>query len=180
MNVISRGVESKVSSLMLAMNRELRAHPNAMAVFRRLLLDGGSHWRALSAYLSERQNICFHQCKYEDEAWLFPCEVGRGVFDACYKAWRGGAKRSNTRELTIHDAARMFWGVLRTHTLLEDLVYHDFQGHPKLATYLIEHLFQNRLSPGVVEGLRTMVAGMKKDLDSTTSLANKLKTKAGI
>jgi hypothetical protein len=32
-NVISRGVESKVSSLMSAMNRELRAHPDAMAVF---------------------------------------------------------------------------------------------------------------------------------------------------
>jgi hypothetical protein len=54
---------------------------------------------------------------------------------------QGPARRSNTRKLTIHDAARMFWGVLRTHTLLEDFVYHDFQGHPKLATYSIEHLF---------------------------------------
>jgi hypothetical protein len=96
------------------------------------------------------------------------------------KAWRGGTKRSNTRELTIHEAARMFWGVLRTHTLLEDFVYHDFQGHPKLATYSIEHLFRDRLSRRVVEGLRTKVAGTKKDLDSTISLVNKLKTKAGL
>jgi hypothetical protein len=143
-------------------------------------LDGSSHWRALSAYVLERRNICFHQCSDEDEAWLFPCEVGRGVFDECYKACWGGAERSNTRELAIHDAARMFWGVLRTHTLLEDFVYHDFQGHPKLATYLIEHLFRNRLSPGVVEGLRTKVVGMKKDLDLTISRANKLKTKVGL
>jgi hypothetical protein len=142
-NIISRGVESKVSSLMSAMNRELRAHPDAMAVFRQLLLDGSSHWRALAAYLLERRNICFHQCSDEEEAWLFPCEVGRGVFDECYKARRGGAERSNTRELTIHDAARMFWGVLRTHKLLEDFVYHNFQGHPKLATYYIKHLFRN-------------------------------------
>jgi hypothetical protein len=97
-----------------------------------------------------------------------------------YKARRGGAERSNTRELTIHDAARMFWGVLRTHTLLEAFIYHDFQGHPKLASYSIEHLFRNRLSPGVVEGLRTKGVGMKKDLDPTTSLANKLKTKVGL
>jgi hypothetical protein len=74
----------------------------------------------------------------------------------------------------------MFWGVLRTHKLLEDFVYHDFQGHPKLATYSIEHLFRNRPSPGVVEALRTKAAGMKKDLDSMTSLANKLKTKVGL
>jgi hypothetical protein len=67
-NIISRGVESKVSSLLSAMNRELQALPDAMTVFRQLLLDGSSHWRALSAYLSERRNSCFHQCADEDEA----------------------------------------------------------------------------------------------------------------
>jgi hypothetical protein len=72
------------------------------------------------------------------------------MFEECYKARRRGAERSNTRELTIHDAARMFWGVLSTHKRLEDFVYPDFQGHPKLATYSIEHLFCHRLSPGVV------------------------------
>ena len=32
---------------------------------------------------------------HEEEAWLYPCEVAKGVFDECYKVRNIGSERSN-------------------------------------------------------------------------------------
>ena len=130
--------------------------------------------------MTDRRNICLSQCEDEDEAWLYPCEVAKGVFDECFKVRNVGSERSSVRELTIQDAARMMWGVLNTHKLMEEFIYHEFQGHPRLATYTLGHLFRNRLSPKSLDSVKGNVAKLQQEVKDVSVLANKLKTKHGV
>ena len=74
----------------------------------------------------------------------------------------------------------MMWGALRCYQLMETFVLCHFQGHPQLAGYSIRHLFRNRVTPKHIEVVKTKVAAIRKDLDATTSLTQKLKSKHGL
>jgi hypothetical protein len=87
---------------------------------------------------------------------------------------------SNVRELTIQDAARMMWGVLQTHVLMEHFLLHEFQGYPKLATYSISYLFRNRLSPRNLEGLSDKIDDFKGDVKGNSTTIGKLVKKHGV
>ena len=146
-NILTRGVDHRISSLNAVMQRELRAHPEALLLFSTLINNASLHWRAFAQMLSEQRNICFQQCGDEKESWLFPSEIGRGVFNESYKVRNVGAERANVKTFSVEDAGRLLWGELRTHQLMEEFLYHKFMGHPKLAAYSIQHLFRNRLLP---------------------------------
>ena len=177
---ITKGVDHRASALLSLMKRQLRPHPEAYALFSHLVLTAPIHWKTLATYLTDRRNICFQQCDDSEEAWLYPCEVAKGVFDECFKVRNVGSERSNVKELTLQDAARMMWGVLKCHQLMEDFIFQEFQGHPKLATYAIGHLFRNRLAPKSLETVKGQLAKMQRDIKDNTTLANKLKAKHGV
>ncbi len=63
---------------------------------------------------------------------------------------------------------------------LRDLCAVQFQGHPKLAGHSIGHLFCNHVTLKHISLVKTKVMGIQKDLDLTTSLANKLQKKHGV
>jgi hypothetical protein len=145
-----------------------------------MILQGQIHWKAYANFLTNTRNICFRQCEDEKEAWVYPCEVGKGVLEEALKVRTVGGERSSTETHTIQDAARMMWGALRCYKLLETFVLCDFQGHPMLAGYSIGHLFRNRVTMKHVEVVKTKVTAIRKDVDAVQSLAQRLKTKAGI
>ena len=106
--------------------------------------------------------------------------MAKGVFEECFKVCNVGSERSSVHELTLQDAARMMWGVLNTHKLMEDFIYHEFQGHPQLATYALGHLFRNRLSPKNLDAVKGNVAKLQHEVKDVSVLANKLKAKQGV
>jgi hypothetical protein len=177
---ITKAMATTVQALMSMLTREFRGHPGALAVFQMMILQGQIHWKAYANFLSNSRNVCLRQCEDEREAWLYPCEVGKGVFEEALKVRTVGGERSSTEKHTIQDAARMMWGALRCYKLLETFVLCDFQGHPQLVGYSIGHLFRNRVTTKHIEVVKTKMMGIRKDLDSTTSLANKLQKKHGV
>ena len=54
-------------------------------MFQMMILQGQIHWQAYAIFLSNTRNVCFHQCEDEKEVWLYPCEVGKGVFEEALK-----------------------------------------------------------------------------------------------
>lgn len=152
---ITRGVDHRGNALMSLMQRDLRSSPIALSVFTALVLNAQIHWKTFAAFLSDLRNITYHQCHDATESWLYACEVGRGVLDECYKLRHVGSERSNMKEFTIQDAARLMWGMLQTHNLMEEFLKYKFLGHPNLSSYSINHLFRNRVTPsslGTVKG----------------------------
>ena len=74
----------------------------------------------------------------------------------------------------------MMWGALHCYKLMETFVLCDFQGHPQLAGYSIGHLFCNRVTMKHVEGVKSKMTAIRKDLDATQGLTQKLKAKHGL
>ena len=99
------------------------------------------------------------------------------MFEECYKLRAVGSERTTVKELTLQDAARMMWGVLRTHQLMEELIYHEFQGHPKLATYSLGHLFRNRLTTKSLDVVKGQVAKLQREVKENSTAIAKLKAK---
>jgi hypothetical protein len=91
-----------------------------------------------------------------------------------------GVERTSTKEYSLQDAARMIWGALKTHQLVDELIASDFQGHPLLAAYSLGHLFPHRISPNEMKALETKVAKVTKYQDVTAALTEKLKKKHGL
>jgi hypothetical protein len=177
---ITRTMDTTVQALLSMLIREFRGHPDALSVFQMMILQGQIHWKAYANFLTNTRNICFCQCEDEKEAWMYPCEVGKGALEEALKVRTVGGERSSTETHTIQDAARMMWGALRCYKLMETFFLCDFQGHPQLAGYSIGHLFQNRVTMKHVDVVKTKVTAMRKDLDATQSLAQHLRTKVGI
>jgi hypothetical protein len=130
--------------------------------------------------LTNTRNICFRQCEDEKEAWIYPCEVGKGVLEEALKVRTVGGKWSSTETHTVQDAAQMMLGALRGYKLMETFVLCDFQGHPQLTGYSIGHMFRNRVRMKHVEGIKAKMTAIQKDFDVTQSLAQRLWTKHGI
>lgn len=132
---ITRTMDTTVQALFFMLIREFRGHPDALSVFQMMILQGQIHWKAYANFLTNTRNICFRQCKDEKEAWMYPCEVGKGVLEEALKVCTVGGERSSTETHTMQDTARMMWGALRCYKLMETFVLCDFQGHPQLAGY---------------------------------------------
>lgn len=170
---VTRGVDNRSNALMSLMQRDLRAHPIGLSVFTYLVLNGQIHWKTYAAMLSDLRNISYQQCHDSTEAWLYACEVGRGVFDECYKLRNVGSERSNMKEFTVQDGARLMWGMIQTHQLMEEFVKHKFLGHPKLSSYSINHLFRNRVTPHGLATVKGDVSKLTSRVSTVESTTNK-------
>jgi len=170
---ITRGVDTSVETIESLMRSQLGPHPEALNLFHRLLSDAKGQWAALAQFLSDRRGICIAQCDDEAAAWLYPCEVVKGLFNELYKVRNAGSVRSNIKKLTIKDASRMMWGALQCHKLMSDFVSHKFVGHPLLASYSLTYLFRNRLTPKHTEAMKGKLEKLQRDLNSLTSKVNK-------
>ena len=84
-HVITRGVKYKAAALMSLMSWDPQAHPVAFAVFTHVNTHAEIHWKYFTSFLSGKRNVYHHQCCDATESWLYPCKVGRGVLDECYK-----------------------------------------------------------------------------------------------
>jgi hypothetical protein len=81
---ITRSMDTTVQALMVMLSREFRGHPEALAVLPMTILQGQIHWKAYANFMTNSRNV-FKQCEDEKEAWLYPSEVGRGVFEEVLK-----------------------------------------------------------------------------------------------
>jgi hypothetical protein len=63
---------------------------------------------------------------------------------------------------------------------MEQFVASEFQGHPKLTSYTLGHLFRQRATPTSVTTLQTKMTAVTKTDNAAMSLADKLKTKHGV
>jgi hypothetical protein len=176
-NRITLSVDRKSAAMLKMLGRECRAHPGAISVFTSMLFNATTQWKHFAQSLSNRRTISFQQCGDVEEAWLYPCEIGRGVLDECHKVWLIGAERTSTKDHSLQDAARMMWGTLKTHQLMDERIAFDFQGHP---AYSLGHLFRHRISPNEMKALQTKVAEVTKNQDAMVALTEKLRKKHGL
>eukprot|EP00980_Cylindrotheca_fusiformis_P017745 scaffold5590_cov75-Cylindrotheca_fusiformis.AAC.1 len=132
------------------------------------------HWRQLAIFLSS----CYTESKAlgsdSKEAWIFACEVVRGVFMELHSVRNVGAERSNISSLNVQDAGRMLWGILQSHHLMDEIISMRFKGHPKLASYSIDHLFGNRLTPVALEAVNEKISKLESSHKAMSSLVGKL------
>jgi hypothetical protein len=66
-------MDTMVQALLSMWIHEFRGHPEALAVFQMMILQGQIHWQAFANVLSNTRNVCFKQCEDEKEVWLYPC-----------------------------------------------------------------------------------------------------------
>ncbi|CAJ1966199.1 unnamed protein product [Cylindrotheca closterium] len=91
---ITRGVDHKVNQTTEWIRAQLKHHPEAVLVFTTLVLDSNQHWVAISTFLTNQRGICMQQSDDEAEAWVYPCEVIKGVFMELHHVLSVGAMRS--------------------------------------------------------------------------------------
>jgi hypothetical protein len=60
---ITRSMDTTVQALLSMLIREFRGHPEALAVFQMMILQGQIHWQAYANFLSNTRNVCFRQCE---------------------------------------------------------------------------------------------------------------------
>ena len=61
-HVITRGVKYRTAKLMSLMSWDLQAHPMAFAVFTYVSTHAEIHWKEFASFLSNKRNVCHHQC----------------------------------------------------------------------------------------------------------------------
>jgi hypothetical protein len=151
-------------ALLAMIKQELKAFLAAEGVFRQMVQDSNNHWSAFAKYLLETRNICFNQCGKADESWLYPLEVGRGVFDECFEVGSVGAERSTVGKHSLQDAGHMMRGALWCHQLMEDFIAALLQDHQRLAGYLLRYLFRNRVTHKEMEAFQSRLADQKTEV----------------
>jgi hypothetical protein len=104
---ITKSMDTTIQALMFMLNRGFRGHPEALAVFQMMILQGQDHWKAYANFMTNMRNVCYKQCKDKKEAWLYPSEVGKGVFEEALKVCTVGGERSSIETHSVQDAARM-------------------------------------------------------------------------
>jgi hypothetical protein len=96
---VTGSIPNTLQALLSMLIREFRGHPDALAVFQMMILQGQIHWQSYANFLSNTRN------KGKKEAWLYPCEVGKGVFEEALIVHTVGLERSSTEKHTLQDAA---------------------------------------------------------------------------
>lgn len=96
------------------------------------------------------------QSKDEKDSWEYPCRVVKGVLQKRHAV--RAVERSSLREVTIEDASRMTWGVLR-------IPPHARFGGSTLAwaSKDVYFLFQNRLTTKNLDAVEVKVNKIQKD-----------------
>ena len=94
-----------------------------------------------------------------------------------YKIRSVGAHRSSLKKVTLDDASRMMWGVLKFHQLMNELVSHKFVGHPLLSGYSLNHLFRNRLTPRSLDPVKGKIEVLQREGSTFQANLNKKKDK---
>ncbi|CAJ1954081.1 unnamed protein product [Cylindrotheca closterium] len=174
---IDLGVEQEVNQSIGWIRSELMLHPEAMMVFTTLVYAAQSHWNKIATFLTELRQICKQQSDDDDQAWVYLCEVVKGLFTELHRIQSAGAARKNLGKLTVEDAGRMMWSVLRCHRLMDDFISHKFLGHPKLSGYSLSHLFRHRLTPKNLEPIKGQVEQLKRELAAVNVKLTKKKDK---
>jgi hypothetical protein len=134
----------------------------------------------LSCFLSEKYNSCEQQTGDSKESWMYPLEVGKGVYDELHKVRCIGAERTTVVKLDGKDEAQLLWGALLCHKMMEEFIACSFVGHPKLAKYSIQHLFKNRVKQKDLSTINKDLDKVKNELKGLTTTQQKLVRKAGI
>ncbi|CAJ1960072.1 unnamed protein product [Cylindrotheca closterium] len=161
---ITRGVDHEVNQTTEWIRAQLKHHPEAVLVFTILVLDSKQHWMAISSFLTNQRGICMQQSDDEAEAWVYPCEVIKGVFMELHRVRSVGAMRSKLGRLTLDDAARMMWAVLRCHQLMNSFIDLKFTRHPKLSGYSLSHLFRHRLTPKNLDSMKAQLSQFQREM----------------
>jgi hypothetical protein len=153
---------------------------DGQALFRSMIVDSQYQWKTFAAFISEKRNSCEQQTGDAKEAWLYPTEVAKGVFDELHKARCIGAERDSVDEMGELDEARMLWGALLCHKMIEEFILCSFVGHPRLTQYSIQHLFKNRVKQNEMTLIKKDVVAIKSDVKGIQTKTTKLLTKAGL
>eukprot|EP00980_Cylindrotheca_fusiformis_P030892 scaffold25597_cov206-Cylindrotheca_fusiformis.AAC.2 len=175
------GKRNKLETQMISLARasmslinSLITSATAKALFVHLINSSLEHWRQLAMFLS----ACYTESKAlgsdAKEAWTFACEVVRGVFMELHAVRNVGAELSNIKSLTVQDAGRMLWGILQSHSLMDEIISLRFKGHPKLASYSIDHLFSNRLTPVALEAVNEKIIKLEANQKTMSSQIGKM------
>lgn len=113
----------------------------------------------------------------QEESWKYPCEVIKGLLLELHKVRGVGALRSTLRQVSIDDAARMMWGVLKCHQLMRELIGHKFMGHPLLSGYSWNHLFRHRLTPKSLGPITRKIEVLQREVSTFNTKLSKKKDK---
>ena len=69
-------------------------------------MDSQLHWKAFAVFISEKHNSCLLQTGDAKELWIYPLEIGKGVFDELFKVRRVGTERNGVHAMEGIDEAR--------------------------------------------------------------------------
>jgi len=174
---ITRGVENEVSQTTSWLDSQFGAHQEARMIFTLLIHAAKNHWLQVADFLSNRYAVCLEQSDDALEAWAYPREVVAGLFRELHMVRVNGATRTSLKELTIRDAARMMWSVLRCHKLMDEFVVNKFVGHPRLSGYSLSYLFRHRLTTKHLKTFSTKVEDVKGKLEKSQRDLNQLSTR---
>jgi len=172
---LTDAIESKVSGLRAVVRAEFSRQPITAMVFNDLLTDSLVHWKVVAEFLSTKYNECLRQGATKEESWLFPCEIVLGLFKELDKVRTEGRTRSDNKRLTLGDAGRLMWGILRSHQLMKEIVHNGLTGHSALATYSITHLFRHRLTPADLQAEKKRSDELEKEVKALKSQLNRIK-----
>ena len=150
----------------------LEPHTDAYYVYQEILAAGLDHWRKIAEFLSTTYKQTNHVCDDNAESWKYACEVVKGLLTECYNVRSDGANRSSMQTFTVEDGARILWGLLRSHSLMEEFsrTLTGSETHPKLASYVLQHLFRNRVTPKQFDDHTGSLAQLKS---TVAKLSNK-------
>ena len=90
-NTVTKAVDMKAQGALKMMKAELTEHYRALNVFSEMTRDAQYQWRMISQRITNSRNICLAQNDDEDEAFLYPCGVIRGMLNECHKLRNVGA-----------------------------------------------------------------------------------------
>lgn len=173
--MLEAGVESIQATLQAMINREMNCLSEAVNVFTALLGKARRHWQALAAFLSDNYNLTKNHGADAKEAWAYTCDIVKGLFEELYKVRRIGAERSSISTLTLHDGARLMWGVLQCHRLMDDFLAHQIKGHPLLVQHSLNHVMRNRISQSDFDRLQQRVKLLEDETKSLSSQLTRIK-----
>ncbi|CAJ1934826.1 unnamed protein product [Cylindrotheca closterium] len=177
---ISQGVDQEVSKTIGWLIRPMSPHnQDALAVLTALTMDARNHWLAIANFLTSQRTICLGQCEDAEEAWRFPCKVIKAVFVELHRVRSMGLMRPSLKKLSIHDAAKMMWGILRCHKLMNEFNSHKFLGHPKPLIFSLNHLSRLKVSLKDLQPMKQQADQLQLEMGAMLEELDKKEDKLG-
>jgi hypothetical protein len=167
---INRSLQKTRPTLETQIRNHFRGSIRGAGLVKELMLKAKSHWTAFEQMLDGfYDEFCAHGP--DKEAWVLASLIGKTIFEVLNEVRATAADLSDCAT-PLERSARVLWATLQAMRVMDEFVHAEFRNHPRVASVIVLHLFENRVPRSEFVAMRDEHQLVVSNLDSLVSQMN--------